>query len=123
MTDSHGTFSFMNYLGTLSPLKQDQLYESEWTCQSVLRSLPPVAKHMVLRLLYVDSPQTIESLDKWARIEGTAKHKLALDELFRLRILIDPGSERGSMSGGRTCKLHPTFQHQIRHSITESTPP
>lgn len=57
---------------------------------------------MVLRLLYVDSPQTIESLDKWARIEGTAKHKIALDELFRLRILIDPGSERcGSTQSSR----------------------
>jgi transcription initiation factor TFIIH subunit 4 len=37
-------FSFMDYMATLPIAKMDQLYNSEWTCQAVLRSLPPLAK-------------------------------------------------------------------------------
>jgi len=37
-------FSFMDYMATLPAAKMDQLYDSVWTCQAVLRSLPPLAK-------------------------------------------------------------------------------
>ena len=32
---------------------------------------------VVLRLLYVEVPQAMATLDQWASIEGTAKHKVA----------------------------------------------
>jgi transcription initiation factor TFIIH subunit 4 len=84
-----GQFSFVEYLTTLSPLKLDKLYESMWTCQAVLRSLPPVAKQYVLRLLYVDQPLPSSTFDSWASVEGTSKHKVAIESLLSLRVLVE----------------------------------
>jgi transcription initiation factor TFIIH subunit 4 len=42
-------FSFMDYMATLPAAKMDQLYDSAWTCQAVLRSLPPLAKQYAAR--------------------------------------------------------------------------
>ena len=44
-----------SYLASLPRLKLDALYESPWTCRAVLRSLPPLAKQYVLRMLLLDS--------------------------------------------------------------------
>ena len=43
-----------SYLASLPRLKLDALYESPWTCRAVLRSLPPLAKQYVLRMLLLD---------------------------------------------------------------------
>ena len=44
----------LGYLQGLAPVKLARLYDSAFTCQAVLSSLPPLAKQYVLRLLYVD---------------------------------------------------------------------
>lgn len=43
------------YLEHLPPLKLAGLYDSPFTCQAVLRSLPPLARQYVLRLLSLDA--------------------------------------------------------------------
>ena len=54
---------FISWLEALPPETVAKLYCSHWACQAVLRGLPPVAKHYVLRLLYLDGPvATGESL-------------------------------------------------------------
>lgn len=46
--------NLFTYLESLPASRLAQLYESSWTCQAVLRSLPPIAKAYVMRLLLVD---------------------------------------------------------------------
>ena len=45
-----------SFLGDLSAAQRNDLYTSPFTCQAVFRSLPPLAKNYVLRLLLVDVP-------------------------------------------------------------------
>lgn len=47
---------FVKYLESLSPVSLSKLYSSHWTCQAVLRGLPPLAKQYVMRMLWVDGP-------------------------------------------------------------------
>lgn len=47
---------FISWLEALPPETVAKLYSSHWACQAVLRGLPPVAKHYVLRLLFLDAP-------------------------------------------------------------------
>ncbi|NBS71265.1 hypothetical protein EBT31_20505, partial [bacterium] len=39
----------------LQPDRLDALYESQWTCMATFRALPPLAKHYVMRLLFIES--------------------------------------------------------------------
>ena len=56
---SGGDISFVDYVASLPPAKVDALYgESRWTCAALLRALPPLGKHLVLRLLHVDEAFT-----------------------------------------------------------------
>lgn len=48
--------NIISYVETLDAAVRDKLYESSWTCQAMLRSLQPLAKQYVLRLLWVDRP-------------------------------------------------------------------
>jgi transcription initiation factor TFIIH subunit 4 len=41
------------YVQELTPDRRDGLWDSPWTCQAVLRALPELAKHYVMRLLFV----------------------------------------------------------------------
>lgn len=52
-----------SYLASLPRPKLDALYESPWTCRAVLRSLPPLAKQYVLRMLLLEGglPQSAPS--------------------------------------------------------------
>lgn len=45
-----------SFLETLPNEKLRGLYDNQWTCQAVFRSLPPIAKQYCLRLLFVNTP-------------------------------------------------------------------
>ena len=56
----NGDISFVDYVASLPAAKVDALYaESRWTCAALLRALPPLGKHVVLRLLHVDEAFTL----------------------------------------------------------------
>ena len=46
----------VSYVEGLDREVRDILFQSPWTCQAVLRSLTPLAKQYVLRLLWIDKP-------------------------------------------------------------------
>eukprot|EP00955_Chlamydomonas_euryale_P026371 278381-Chlamydomonas_euryale.AAC.13 len=46
----------LSYVETLPPDIRDKLFESPWTCQAVLRSLQPLAKQYILRLMWIERP-------------------------------------------------------------------
>lgn len=51
------------------------------------RSLPPLVKKYVLRLLYIDVPVTAKLLQEWELADGSTKHKVAIDRLIWLRVI------------------------------------
>lgn len=46
----------VKYVSNCTSETRDQLYDSPWTCQALFRSLSPLAKQYILRLLYTDEP-------------------------------------------------------------------
>ena len=52
----HGhTAGLLSFLECLPPATADAVYASTWTCAALVRALPPLAKHTVLRLVHVDA--------------------------------------------------------------------
>ena len=47
---------FVSWLEALPAATVGKLYGSQWACQAVLRSLPPLAKQYVVRMLFVETP-------------------------------------------------------------------
>ncbi|KAL2619942.1 hypothetical protein R1flu_000147 [Riccia fluitans] len=105
--------NFMEMVAALPAAKLDDLYESPWTCQAVVRSLPPLAKQYVLRLLFVEAAVSSKSMQDWALTDALNKHRVAIDKLEQLRVLID-ASERKK---GDSYKLNPKLQKQLQEVL------
>lgn len=54
------------------------------------RSLPPLAKKYVMQMLYVSEPGAATALEPWVLDEYAAKHKVAIDRLLQLRVVVVP---------------------------------
>jgi transcription initiation factor TFIIH subunit 4 len=57
------------------------------------RSLPPVAKQYVLRLLFIEQPVSGETMRGWAKPDAVGKHKAAMERLDQLRVLLEAGGK------------------------------
>lgn len=110
---------FMGMVANLPALKVDSLYESHWTCQAILRSLPPLAKMYVLRLLYIDTVVTSKLMDEWILPEYQTKHRVAIDRLEQLRVLLLASDGKKEQN----YKLNPKFQKQLRQALTNGGGP
>lgn len=119
--------NLFTYLESLPASRLAQLYESSWTCQAVLRSLPPIGKAYVMRLLLVDQaipagplmmtgtpvqtqPHAADVLASWVQPQHQAKHTTAMKKLQALQVLqtVDNAS----------FLLNPLFASQLRDAIT-----
>ncbi|CAI5990958.1 unnamed protein product, partial [Closterium sp. NIES-64] len=124
MVESAGLFA--DYLASLPAAQLDRLYSSLYTCQAVLRSLPPLAKQYVLRLLFLTDPVPAALVADWPKPEAHSKHKAALDRLQQLRLLL-ACSETGSLAAAASSapaafRLNPTFQQQLQQALTSGAP-
>eukprot|EP00197_Chlamydomonas_leiostraca_P005465 CAMPEP_0202864098 /NCGR_PEP_ID=MMETSP1391-20130828/4481_1 /ASSEMBLY_ACC=CAM_ASM_000867 /TAXON_ID=1034604 /ORGANISM="Chlamydomonas leiostraca, Strain SAG 11-49" /LENGTH=288 /DNA_ID=CAMNT_0049543807 /DNA_START=100 /DNA_END=962 /DNA_ORIENTATION=- len=114
MSGLYTVANIISFLNDLGRDQRDQLYESPWTCQAVFRSLPPLAKNYVLRLLLIDVPVPQDVVDSWVadkKQHGSA-HKAALDKLLGLDLFL-----RAAEAGRFTYTLHPTFQAKLQAAI------
>ncbi|MCO5565017.1 hypothetical protein L7F22_018687 [Adiantum nelumboides] len=82
-------------------------------------SLPPIAKMYVLRLLYIDTAVKSKLMDEWILPEYHTKHRVAMDRLEQLRVLLlaSEGSKEQSY------RLNPKFQKQLRQALTSGGAP
>jgi hypothetical protein len=92
--------AFVGFLSGLPPHQIDRLYHSPWACLAVLRALPPLAKHYVMRLLYVEAGVPSVALDAWVRPGAEGKHRVALDHMRRLRVLATAATNGSDTDGG-----------------------
>ena len=107
---------FVSWLEALPAATVGKLYGSQWACQAVLRSLPPLAKQYVARMLFVEAPIPSSKLARhskmlqteqdahmacgshklghagiiqlWATSGAASKHLAALERLKRLQLLV-----------------------------------
>eukprot|EP01027_Heterolobosea_sp_BB2_P027458 GEZU01042867.1.p1 GENE.GEZU01042867.1~~GEZU01042867.1.p1 ORF type:complete len:101 (-),score=6.45 GEZU01042867.1:6-308(-) len=72
-----------SYITTLPPEGLDLLYQNEWACRAVFRSLSSLAQQYVTRLLFVD--EAVPMYQITATTVNTNLHHIALDNLVALR--------------------------------------
>lgn len=105
--------NIVSYIECLPSDIRERLYTSSYTCMAVLRSLTPLAKQYVLRLLWVEAPVQMSDVDGWVkdkRAHGDP-HGKALASLEALGVF--------RRTHGSMVRLDPTFQAQIRASLAE----
>lgn len=78
---------FSQYLNSLPANQLSALYESPWTCQAVLRSLPPLAQQLVLRLLHIDEPVPDSLLRGAIKPDLKQKCNSSIDLLENLQVI------------------------------------
>lgn len=61
------TQNLRDYLRTLSTATLESLYSNPATCLAVFRDLPELAKHYVMRLLFVEIPVHKDVIKKWVQ--------------------------------------------------------
>lgn len=99
------------YLETLPEAVMARLFASPAACVVVLRMLPPLARAVVMRLLYAPGPEPLAALEKFL---GSLQHKLAHAALARLRAL---KVLRERYAAG-TVELHRAFRQSLRAALT-----
>ncbi|KAL6757496.1 Tfb2-domain-containing protein [Haematococcus lacustris] len=115
MAHASPVVNIISFLGDLPPEQRSRLFDSPWTCQAVFRSLKPLAKNYVLRLLLVTVPVPQEVVDAWPSdpTRHATAHQAALSSLLDLDLY-----RQGQQAGRPTFQLHPTFQAQLQWALS-----
>lgn len=98
------------YVAQLPAEQRASLYDSHWTCQALLRSLPPVAQQYILRFSFLDGPVDRSCLSSWIQPQFRSTHDAALATLLSLRVLEVSRTE----GGAEGLQLQPAFQRNLR---------
>ncbi|KAJ3134019.1 RNA polymerase II transcription factor B 52 kDa subunit [Geranomyces variabilis] len=80
------TNSIQEYLQSLPRQTFDQLYAQPATCLATLRLLPPIAKQVVMRLLYTQKPVAKTDVEVWCFPDHRSDLQDSLSKLSRLHI-------------------------------------
>eukprot|EP01116_Phalansterium_solitarium_P017100 TRINITY_DN412_c2_g1_i2.p1 TRINITY_DN412_c2_g1~~TRINITY_DN412_c2_g1_i2.p1 ORF type:complete len:478 (+),score=224.35 TRINITY_DN412_c2_g1_i2:1174-2607(+) len=114
--------SVFDLLVTLPNAVLTDIYDDPWTCQAIFRSLSPLAKQYVLRLLFVSPPHsqgggvTTQTLSGWGKPGDNAQHTAAVRRLKQLLLI------SWRQQGGQTyvC-LAPKFQHRLQALLRDDS--
>lgn len=104
---------FSQYLITLPADQLTRLYDSPWTCQAVLRSLPPLSQHFILRLLFIPSPVPADWITASVQADAERERDRSLQLLSQLHVL----RSHKAASGAKTIRLDATFQARLQQSV------
>eukprot|EP01118_Nematostelium_gracile_P010913 TRINITY_DN382_c0_g1_i1.p1 TRINITY_DN382_c0_g1~~TRINITY_DN382_c0_g1_i1.p1 ORF type:complete len:450 (-),score=100.54 TRINITY_DN382_c0_g1_i1:46-1395(-) len=111
-----------DYLASLPQKTLEDLFQDPWTCQAVFRSLPPISKQYVTRLLF-SSGQTEQMVEGWCKPGEERKHTAAIDNLVSLQVC-SRNTEAKTTKSNSSIKLNPLFQKQLQSAIClTGTPP
>jgi hypothetical protein len=82
-----GGSSLLAYLQTQNQLALDRLYTDRYTCQAILRALPPLCRQYVVQLVGAHGELPVEVVRAWPSQSAEAKrnHDEALQQLDALR--------------------------------------
>ncbi|KAI9098222.1 transcription factor Tfb2-domain-containing protein [Phlyctochytrium arcticum] len=111
MTESRSAVknSIPEYLETLPKQTFDRLYTQPATCLAALRLLPPFAKHIVMRLLYIQKPVLKADVELWAQQEHRSELRDNLKKLSKMHICIEVHNEY--------LQMNRIFQENMHHAL------
>lgn len=106
----------VRYLTQLDAATLSELYEDSFTSLTLFRSLPPLAKAYVLRLLCVPGAVPAEVVDSWPQRDARSRalHAQALARLGELGIV--------SAADRPACRLVPAFQRSLQEALANRVP-
>lgn len=109
----HSYSSLFEYLKNVGVHMLDELYTHPPTCLVVFRELPELAKHFVMRLLFIEQPIPKSIVSGWVEKGSSALLNDSCKALTDLRIWhsTDSNVSRGSWS------LNKKYQESIRISL------
>ncbi|KAL3871360.1 hypothetical protein ACJMK2_039367 [Sinanodonta woodiana] len=102
-----------SYLRTLSASILDKLYNHPATCLAVFRELPELAKHYVLRLLFIEQPISQSVVSLWVDNKCHSEHQEVVHVLTDIRVWQEqplPGGMQGWI-------LSPTFRQNLKIAL------
>lgn len=106
------------YLLTLSPAVFVGLYEHPFTCLAVFRGLSDLAKHYVMRTLFIDQPLPETLISTWAGKEIRTEHETAISRLKGLQIW-----KNANTGTPVTCYcMNTSFQNNLRIGLCGGGP-
>ncbi|KAI9002328.1 transcription factor Tfb2-domain-containing protein [Gaertneriomyces semiglobifer] len=100
--------SIREYLEALPKQTFDRLYAQPATCLASLRLLSPIAKHIVIRLLYTDRPTAKADVESWCFPEHRSAVIDGLKALYRMHIF--------SETKGHV-QMNPVFQQNLHNAL------
>eukprot|EP00961_Rhodomonas_salina_P016035 215850-Rhodomonas_salina.1 len=103
------------HLAELPKASLANLYNDLWTAVAVLRSLPPLARQIVLRLVYLDG---YVDVSQWISDEqGELTESLA--KMKKVRVIKLKKNKDDSTVQGIQVQLESSFRDQLRRSLAE----
>jgi len=118
--------NIVSYIEGLERDTRDMLYGSPWTCQALFRSLPPLAKQYILRLLWVhDRAVAKGKLEPCDLLAPLLFHGLlcpALHDVIVYGVMFH-NAYRGVKWEDLLCCDEPASPHAMHHSMSPSPPP
>lgn len=97
------------YLETLPTIIFMRLFEKPSTCLAIFRLLPSLGRQIIMSLLYVESPISLDDIQSWVNKEGQKKLTDASMKLFRLRMLEQKGD---------VLIMNETFRREFKNALT-----
>ncbi|XP_022669673.1 general transcription factor IIH subunit 4-like [Varroa jacobsoni] len=103
----------ISYLQTLESAILNQLYRHPATCLAVFRKLPPLARHYVIRLLYIRQavPQAVVS--SWY-VQDAVKENIAAQDALKSLHLLNEVNLPGGLPGWM---LNINFQEKLKEAL------
>ncbi|XP_013394189.1 general transcription factor IIH subunit 4 [Lingula anatina] len=102
-----------DYLGSLSPGILNRLYSYPATCLAVFRELPCLARHYVMRILFVEQPVPQAVVSSWVENKHQEEHQQACQVLSELRVW-----QNHQLPGGLTgWMLNETYRWNLKTAL------
>eukprot|EP01113_Clastostelium_recurvatum_P007916 TRINITY_DN13706_c0_g1_i1.p1 TRINITY_DN13706_c0_g1~~TRINITY_DN13706_c0_g1_i1.p1 ORF type:complete len:483 (-),score=103.52 TRINITY_DN13706_c0_g1_i1:46-1494(-) len=108
-----------DYLISLPESIFDALYHDALACQAVFRSLPPLAKQYVMRMLFMGTVP-VSTVNNWPLPIASSQHKTAVRRLIDLKICHILKTQAAS-AGGRqdpVMAMHATFRENLLSTLS-----
>ena len=93
---------------------------SPWACKAIFSSLSALSKNYVFRCLSIHEPLTTADLEKWVKPELKHLHLKAVDELIKLRILVECYSDEATL---QKLQMNSYFRRGFQYSLCNPIEP
>jgi Transcription factor Tfb2 len=117
--------SIFDFIATQPEIVVNKIYgssdpenlSSPWACKAIFSSLSALSKNYVFRCLSIHEPLSAQDLQKWVKPELKQLYSKAVDELIKLRILVEASPE------GTGLKMNQFFRRGFQYALCNPIEP